>query len=66
MDEWVKVSERLPPDEISVLVVEPGQSVRITCRYRNDWILPRRSNVTHWMPLPHPPSPCDSGECGLL
>lgn len=53
---WVKCSERLPDDEVSVLVYEPGRSVQKTCRWHHGWILPHKSNVTHWMPLPAAPS----------
>jgi hypothetical protein len=57
---WIPVDERLPDDGESVLVYEPSgplnsPQINKTCRYANDWILPHKSRVTHWMPLPESP-----------
>lgn len=52
---WVSVEERLPEVGASVLYYEPGRMVGRTCHDGRDWILPHKSNVTHWMPLPEAP-----------
>lgn len=55
-NEWIPVGERLPEVGVSVLVYEPNRHIQKTCRDNYDWILPHKSNVTHWQPLPNPPS----------
>lgn len=63
MSEWIKCSERMPDDFEDVLVTD-GANVEVMWRdcdgFRDCWA-PRNSNididdVTHWMPLPEPPS----------
>lgn len=69
MSEWIKASDRMPDEEISVLVMQDGNDV---CEYlilqaqlfQGDWYADHENglidfydalNVTHWMPLPEPP-----------
>lgn len=63
MSEWIKCSERMPNDFEDVLVSDGG-NVEVMWRdcdgFWDCWA-PRNSNididdVTHWMPLPEPPS----------
>lgn len=65
--EWIKVTDRLPENEDTVLVVSHiGEKALIELgRYLNcmefhgwdaiDSFLERPCNVTHWMPLPELP-----------
>ena len=53
---WISVKEGLPLVGVSVLVYEPKRNIEKTCHDGRDWILPHKSKVTHWMPLPNPPS----------
>lgn len=56
--EWVAVGERLPKDDISVLVFRGGTRIERTCRYAGGWLTSAIDPpVTHWMPLPAPPAP---------
>lgn len=63
MSEWIKCSERMPDDFEDVLVTD-GDNVEVMWRHRSglwDYWAPRNPNissndVTHWMPLPEPPS----------
>lgn len=54
-DGWISVDNGLPLVGVSVLVYEPKRHVQKTCHDGRDWILPHKSNVTHWQPLPTPP-----------
>lgn len=64
MSEWIKVSDRLPEKNITVMIYEPH------CRESSGYgytvfsgdptrLLGRKSDgtlwITHWMPLPEPP-----------
>ncbi len=66
---WIPVSERLPPDNVDVLVRrKTAVGMRTVVAYRctgNDcWTLNDGDydefydwSVSHWMPLPEPPAP---------
>lgn len=63
MGKWIECSERMPDDFEDVLVSDGG-NVEVMWRdcdgFWDCWA-PRNSNididdVTHWMPLPEPPS----------
>ena len=78
MEEWIKIEDKLPELDISVLVFdewetnegESRQDIRVaylsefTTRKTNEGIKHycewgteyRPFNVTHWMPLPEPPT----------
>lgn len=56
---WISVKERLPEHFSSVLVF--GQSIRTCALYEDgifycDFRLPKHEDITHWMPLPEPPT----------
>jgi hypothetical protein len=65
---WISVTERLPPDNVDVLVrrstiVGMRTVVAYRCQGNDCWTLNDGDyddfydwSVTHWMPLPAPPS----------
>ena len=73
MDNWISVEERLPEEGVPVLVVDPGppRSVTVARRHGEEWVSVLawfingewdcETNamvfVTHWQPLPEPPTP---------
>ncbi len=74
--EWIKCSDRLPkpinmpgnifsPVPDSVLVLFQNGHIMIGFYWQGQWSIPepdyRNEIVTHWMPLPNPPQPCDEG-----
>lgn len=64
MSERIKCSERMPEETDDILVVSDEDNVEVMwwdCDGLWDCWAPRNSNissddVTHWMPLPEPPS----------
>lgn len=63
MAEWIPVSERLPQDGVEVLVSVDENSDDCgyhVCLYRGGEYVRSESGyifgVTHWMPLPPPPT----------
>lgn len=61
MSEWISVDDRLPDENIIVLVCD-GDDVEMGSHDRHfgwaiyEWGGPSsRSFVSHWMPLPEPP-----------
>jgi len=60
---WISVEERLPEDNLTVLVCCTNQYIKkgkIFCSgvaktHKGDWVGTGYSNITHWMPLPLPP-----------
>jgi len=58
-DGWIKVEERLPDDEISVMAFDSSKgSIFIAHRFYNEWFLCEDGafiQVTHWRELPPPP-----------
>jgi hypothetical protein len=71
MPQWVSVKDRLPEEDIAVLVYgqvlnDPPDVIGVRRRYNGDqewkhtWesedgFIYREDDVTHWMPLPKPP-----------
>lgn len=58
--QWISVDEQLPEEDVRVLVwlrEEKGEYTRIDTdrRYNGKWVR-WQSRVTHWMPLPEPPT----------
>lgn len=60
---WVPVAERLPDDEIVVLIHLPGRGEQVWMGYHeeDEWFSHdgyrlAEDAVTHWMPLPFPPA----------
>jgi hypothetical protein len=59
---WIRTAERLPETEVTVLVLRRGEAEPVAARLDDDgdWIdaeTHELRGVTHWMPLPPPPSP---------
>lgn len=57
---WISVDEQLPEEDVRVLVwlrEEKGEYTRIDTdrRYNGKWVR-WQPRVTHWMPLPEPPT----------
>ena len=55
---WISVKDRLPKTGVLALVYGSLGAMTVA-RYiaRNDWIVPGIfSTITHWMPLPEPPT----------
>ena len=56
--EWIKCSEKMPIDNEHVLVTD-GVGMEVSWNRDGDWKKLRHifsEDVTHWMPLPEPPS----------
>lgn len=67
MGEWIKCSERMPEEGEDVIVYDGLRQVHEGCYFqygdRVVWEIPSYNpsyydevNVSHWMPLPEPPS----------
>jgi len=60
--QWVPVSERLPDDDAKVIYSSPyvgvrqGRYIADGCEFSSRGGLLHYSDVTHWMPLPEPPT----------
>ena len=57
MSEWIKCSDRLPPNHTKVLCCN-RLMIAIATRVNNSWFASISSypmNPTHWQPLPEPP-----------
>jgi len=60
---WISVEDRLPEDDIAILVVDDGRVIagRFECE---QWFLVgtyiNLHDVTHWMPMPEPPKEGES------
>ncbi len=63
MSEWIKCSDRMPPECQMVLVMCDGDYdfgniiggvMKIFCM--GDWKIIHNAEVTHWMSLPEPPA----------
>ena len=61
MSDWIPATERVPDDEVDVLLVtdNPNTGVWIGYRLEGLWIWDCggaiQDTVTHWMPLPERP-----------
>ena len=56
VQEWVSVDDRLPDKPMKCLVyTKRGECGGYEITYYNQGFNLQYSNVTHWMPLPHPP-----------
>lgn len=56
--QWVRVDERLPANNIRVIVARAGGTVEQAFRRADGWWKVFGANtkdVTHWRPLPEPP-----------
>jgi hypothetical protein len=59
--QWVPIEERLPPDNVSVLVNHEMSGVEMAFRQEGQWVISWTDHMhsgcayTHWMPLPEPP-----------
>lgn len=62
---WIPVSERLPEDGVEVLFVDSGGDIYMgdhvsgVPQWEKDngfWSGKFYNNITHWMPLPEPPT----------
>lgn len=60
-DDWIPVGERLPEESGAYIVFLDGEVTRGEFRARTkgwaeSWHSSQTRNVTHWMPLPPPPT----------
>lgn len=56
MTEWISVKDRLPDEEVNVLIF--NGYIKKTCLLNGEWLLNsklQQEKTTHWMPLPEPP-----------
>ena len=59
--QWISVDERLPPDNVSVLVNHEDTGIEMAFRQDGQWGITWVGYMhggvayTHWMPLPEPP-----------
>lgn len=63
MSEWISVKDRLPEDgdDLSIMLVWRGiehDYDTVRWRYQQGWdcVIQDKATITHWMPLPKPPS----------
>jgi len=61
MMEWISVEERLPEDDYTDVLAWNGRLARVAYIHETEgWCYSEtcypRSDVTHWMPLPEPPT----------
>jgi hypothetical protein len=60
-NQWIPIDERLPPDNVAVLVYLDGAGVEMAYRTKGQWGISFTDHVhaghfyTHWMPLPAGP-----------
>lgn len=54
MGEWTECSQRMPPDNESVLTWD-GNFRKIYCTLLGQWQCWQPKLITHWQPLPSPP-----------
>jgi hypothetical protein len=55
---WIKCSDRLPPEDLSVLIYCSPYILmdkRTNPKDGNIWACTNKEDVTHWMPLPEAP-----------
>lgn len=56
LNQWIPVTERLPEEDVNVLVAFDDGFIATTCILDGEWELwADAGDVTHWMPLPEPP-----------
>ena len=55
--EWVSVNDRLPEENVPVLVWESQGFAYVDIYKDGVWVIgtPNLSKLTHWMPIPDPP-----------
>lgn len=53
---WIPVTERLPEEDVAVLTWGEQAVVLIDWHRNGKWFV--ADGVTHWMPLPQPPTDC--------
>lgn len=66
MNEWISVEDRLPEELFNAVLIYCPNNINIYCAYlnaRNEWHFFNygagqqiTERVTHWMPLPAPPT----------
>ena len=60
---WVPSEEKMPPENVAVLVWHDAGGVEMAYREKGSWFMSflgysvSDSSYTHWMPLPAPPEP---------
>ena len=62
MPQWIQVEERLPPDNVAVLVNHESFGLEMAFRQDGQWGISWTNHMhsgcayTHWMQLPEPPA----------
>ena len=57
ISEWISVNDRLPEEDVPVLVWGSQGFAFVDQRENGKWQIgtPHHANITHWMLLPEPP-----------
>lgn len=54
--EWIDVSSKLPPSHTEVLAFDALGHIVVDWMKGNEWVGDSPYIITHWMPLPAPPT----------
>lgn len=56
-EQWISVTDRMPPDLTDILAYYDSGEIDIDCRFTKRGFIGEETygEVTHWMPLPEPP-----------
>ena len=56
-EDWIKVEDRMPEEDVTVLLLSSVRCVAVGCLHKGEWLINnvwrafRLSAYTHWMPI---------------